>query len=218
MTLMIKAGMWETLSKKLRGLVERNRWWLSIAVDCATRVILGMRLTRTPHAQGALATLRMCFSDKQPFADAVGALSPWHMATGILELATDTGAAYYSDEFRTAVADCRITFNNPPTGLPWMRPFVERLFSSIHTRIVSRFTGRTFENVVAKGEYKPERRASLLDDEFAWSVVRYVVDEYHNRPHEGLGGRTPRAAWDELVGLWGTEPLPDSHTVRSCFG
>ena len=218
MKLLVKAGIWDRLSKKMRKLIERERWWLSIAIDCATRVVLGMRLTRTPHSLGALATLHMCFVDKKPFADAVGALTPWDMRTGAWEIATDTGASYYSDDFRFAVAATGATFNNPPAGLPWLRPFVERMFGSVHTRFVSRFTGRTFENVVAKGDYPAQARASLTVDDFAWAVVRYVVDEYHNRPHEGLGGRTPRNAWTETVGLYGKIPVPDSHARRSAFG
>lgn len=218
MTLLIKAGVWEGLSPKLKKEVQRERWWLSVAVDCASRVVLGMRLTRNADTVGALATLHMCFLDKRPWADAVGAVTPWDMRTGILELATDTGAAYYSDAFRSAVADTGATFNNPPAGLPWLRPFIERIFSSIHTRLVSRFTGRTFENVISKGEYPAEKRASLTVDEFAWAVVRYVVDEYHNRPHEGLGGRTPRNAWAEMERDYGILALPDAQARRHAFG
>ncbi|GJE44145.1 hypothetical protein AEGHOMDF_3331 [Methylobacterium soli] len=49
-------------------------------------------------------------------------------------------------------------------------------------------------------------------------MVRYVVDEYHNRRHEGLGGRTPRNAWAEMAGAYGTIPVPDPHTLRCSFG
>ena len=36
-TLLIKAGIWETLTLDLQQLVARERWWLSVAIDCASR-------------------------------------------------------------------------------------------------------------------------------------------------------------------------------------
>jgi putative transposase len=217
-TLLIKAGIWSTLSKELQAAVTRERWLLYLAMDVASRCVLGMRVAPTPSAANAIITFQMAMNDKKVFSDAVGALTPWFMATGIGTIATDTGSAFYSDEFRRAVLSTGATFDNPPVGLPHLRGTVERMFGSLHTRLVSRFTGRTFENVVALGEYDAEGRASVPLEKLCWALVRYIVDEYHNRPHEGLGGETPRNAWIRLSKEFGIIPRPDRETQRAIFG
>ncbi len=59
---------------------EKARWWLVVAIDCRTKVILGMKLTRKLNTSAARDCLRMVVSDKGQWADAVGALSPWDQA------------------------------------------------------------------------------------------------------------------------------------------
>lgn len=59
---------------------DTARWWLVLAIDCRTKVILGMKLTRNPCTSAAQECLRMIVSDKGEWADASGALTPWSMA------------------------------------------------------------------------------------------------------------------------------------------
>nr|WP_246389284.1 Mu transposase C-terminal domain-containing protein [Microvirga mediterraneensis] len=92
------------------------------------------------------------------------------------------------------------------------------MFSTIHTGLISRFSGRTFANIVQKGDYNSEDNASVPLEELAWALVRYVVDDYHNRPHEGLGGETPRDAWIRISREFGRIGLPDRDTQRAIFG
>src|SRR3546814_4107563 len=99
-----------------------------------------------------------------------------------------------------------------------MRGRIERVFGTIHTQLLSWFDGRTFENVVARGDYPAEARASLLVEELNRVLIRYVVDYYHNHPHEGLGGEPPRNCWNRLVGRYGVKPPPPSHWKRHIFG
>lgn len=72
-----------------------------------------------------------------------------------------------------------------PARKPWLRPFIERLFKTIHLGFAQRFSGRTFSNA----------RASLTLDEFLHWLVRWIVDIYHNTAHDGLLGNTPAEAW-----------------------
>ena len=82
-TLLIEAGEWEKLTEEQQEAVERVRWWVSVAIDVATRCILAMRLSRTANkAYTAVSTLAMIVADKSRYANAVGALTPWDMCTG----------------------------------------------------------------------------------------------------------------------------------------
>lgn len=68
------------------------------------------------------------------------------------------------------------------------------------------------------GDCKPEKQASVPLETLAKVLVRHVVDDYHNRPHEGLGGETPRNAWNRLVKEFGRIGVPDRDTQRAIFG
>jgi putative transposase len=50
-----------------------------MAIDCATRCILAMSLSRTANPANAIRVLDMGLSEKQDYADAAGALTPWDM-------------------------------------------------------------------------------------------------------------------------------------------
>lgn len=218
MVLAIDAGIWETLDADQKAAVERTKCWICVAICTATRCIVGLTLSRTPSGANALATLRMVVSDKGRFADACGALTPWDMCGGLEEVVTDGGPSFVWIKFRIAIAAMKGAKHIPTSGVPFLRGRVERVFRRIHTQLIARFSGRTFENTVRRGDYDSEKRAILFVDQLRWVLCRYVVDIYHNLPHEGLGGETPRNAWHRLVREYGLLQPPDRPSLRAAFG
>lgn len=214
--ILVAVGLWARLTRAMRRRIGRMQ--LCVAIDCATKVILGMHLSETAKTADALAVLRMIVSDKGAFADAAGATLPWDMCGTPETIATDAGSAFVSEEFGLAAASLLCDHLIPPAGLPFLRGTIERFFRTVHMRLIARFRGRTFEDMVARGDYPSEKLANLDTRDLAWVIVRWVVDVYHATPHEGLGGMTPRQAWRQGVELFGTTPPPDPHVRRSIFG
>ncbi len=217
-TLLVKAQIWPELNAAARAAIERARPCLYVAIDRASRCVLAMRMTDGPRASEAVATIRTIISDKTAFANGAGAKSAWMMSTGIGRLVTDWGNAFYSTETRRVVTSMGATYDHPPAGMAQLRGTVERMFSTYEKRFTSHFSGRTFSNVVQKGDYDAEANASVPFEVLARAIVRYVVDDYHHRPHAGLGGETPYNAWVRLAGSTGRLPAPDSHVQRAIFG
>lgn len=219
-TLLQDARIWSQLTKQEKLKAGRTRLWVSAAIDCATRCIVGLYLLEgSPSSEGAVNTLRQVVSDKSALAAAAGCETPWDMGSRRIEtICTDTGSAYVSHEFRAACAELQIEIMFPPAGMPQMRGRIERVFSTFHQQLVARFHGRTFENVVAKGDYDSDAMATLDAEELYRMLVRYVVDVYHNTPHRGLGGETPRNRWIRLNGEFGTRDTLDEDVARSIFG
>lgn len=219
-TLLQDARIWRHLSKQERLKAEKTRLWVSAAIDCATRCIVGLYLLDgSPSSEAAVNTLRQVVTDKSDLAAAAGCQTSWDMGSRRIEtICTDTGSAYVSHEFRAACAELQIEIMFPPAGMPQMRGRIERLFSTFHQQLVARFHGRTFENVVAKGDYDADEMANIDAEELYRMLVRYVVDVYHNTPHRGLGGETPRNAWIRLNRQFGTEDTLDEDIARSIFG
>jgi putative transposase len=214
-----RCGLWQFLSEEGQEIVARaGRKVVCAAVDYTTNVIAALHIGNSETTETAISCLQMAMTDKQSYADAVGALTHWDCAGTPEELATDTGAPFISDRFKAAVRDARVGKLLPPAKLPHLRGTVERAFRTAHTKLVSRFTGRTFEDVVRKGGYDSQARASLNEDDYCWVLVRYVVDAYHNSPTDGSYGQMPRSGWLERTKRYPVWPPPDRHRRRQAFG
>ena len=148
--------------KKLLGLTgEKKRWWLTVAMCATTRCILAMRLSRSPSGQATIQTFDMMMQDKGIWSDAVGSLSSWHMRGYTPFVYTDCGSEYVSYDVRVAAEDLGISLEHAPGGLPEMRARVERFFKTMSTHLMPRLTGRTFGNMVERGDYDSKGRAAL---------------------------------------------------------
>ena len=223
MSLLSAAGLTEYLTeeeKQAIGLDDvKARWWISVAICCTSRCVLALRLMREPSVASALATIEMAVSDKGIFTDAVAARTPWNIFGGIEHLVTDCGPAFRSKEFAVAMSDLGINrFELAIAGVPQLRHSIERLFDTFATQLMPLLRGRTFSDVVSKGDYDPAKNAVLTADELATALVRYVVDFYHNAPHEGLNGETPFNCWQRLAREGTLRPAPDRRRRRIVFG
>lgn len=217
-TILIDVGLWAHLSTKLKAEIERTRAWLTVAIDTATHCILAMRLLAAPpSSESALSALEMAIYDKGHLSNAVGAGCRWEMH-GLMEtLVTDGGAAFIALATQSALRDLGIAHEVPPSGTPFLRGTIERFFLTVQSRLLPLFPGQSFENAVCKGDYDAEGNACLNLEELNRVLIRYAVDIYHNTPHQGLGGETPRNAWRRLKSLWGVFPPPE-HIRRHVFG
>ena len=209
-------GFWDRLSPKVRG--ELGRLHLCAAMDRATRCFVGLKVSKNPTSADTLAVLRMMVSDKSAYALAVGAATPWDMRGRPWGVAVDAGSAMISDEVRLAVAGLGAFMDVPTGGVPNLRGVIERAFRTTDLKLVARLAGYTFENVLARKGQNPDDWAVHDTEEVAWAACRWVIDAYHNTPHEGLGGETPRNAWLRLSRTFKVRTPPDRNTVRHIFG
>ena len=223
-TILADSGLISLFTKEeLEGLGLDNssgRWWVTVSIDCRTRCILGMKLTPNPTSCAALDCLRMTTSDKGDWADAVGAVSGWHMAATPETLGTDNGSAFRAFNFSAACSNINITHEYSAAAKPSMRGTVERLFRTASMGLLPRLSGRTFSSVLEKGSHPTEARACLKTNDLCFALVRWIVDIYHNTPHSGLGGKTPLEQWEDDMKA-GNYPLKASPSVskdRLAFG
>lgn len=217
-TLLVDTAVWRQLSPKLRSQIERSRWYLCVAIDVASRCILGMKLAQTESSQVALETLRMIFYDKTSIGLAAGALSPWDQCGSPMLLATDQGSAFVNSWFQFRAVSLLADVFNPPAAQPQLRAFIERFFGTVLNGLLKRFEGNTGGSVAALGDYPAQLRAVLTIQQLSQLLVRWCVDIYHNKKHAGLGGETPRDAWLRLTNLMPPMPVPDPCRMRISFG
>lgn len=217
-TIAIGLGLDEFLTEEDRKYLSTQRLKVCLVLDVATRCVLGFRNSARSDHQAAIATMAMTVTNKNAIARAAGCKSDWPMQGAASLLSPDAGSMFLHELFLNVLAACDIVYENAPAGLSHLRGHVERVFGTMHTSLMPHFTGRSFSNVVDKGEYKAEERASILSAQLPQIFTRWVVDVYHHTPHAGLGGETPYNAWKRLTEMYGVTPCPTPHQRRNIFG
>lgn len=213
--LIATSSAWKNLSPTKRELVPRVRCTATVAIDVATRSIVGFNLSPNPPSTASSKTaLRRVMCDKDALATFAGCKSNWPMQGRPGLVATDGGPAFLG-EFESAVVRSGITRLLPETD-PRKRGTIEAFFR-FFKRVCRYFAGQTFANVVEKGDYDSEAMASLTFEELERSAIRFIVDSYHHRAHRGIGGCTPYGMWQRLT-KDGSFPPPRVTELRAAFG
>lgn len=198
----------ERTKKKIRAM----RFWASVAIDVGTKSILAFRLLDSdPGGRSGLETLAMAVSPKDGVALFAGSESPWPMHGLPQTVATDSGAAFDQRDFQYAVVELCGTHLIPPVRNARNRGTIERYFRTQNQRYMHLFSGRTFGNPIARGDYDAEANAALNFQEFARLLVRLIVDCYHRTPHEGLNNQTPLDAWSTETRKYEVRQLLEKH-------
>ncbi len=218
--LMERTGLFEHLPESLKQLIgldgSASRVTLSAAIDVHTRCFLALQVVPQALDTPLSQTLEMIYLDKSEIADAVGAKFGWPMAGAPEMIVFDRGSAYITDDAYDILASLGITNLGAPAGKPWLKPFIERVFRTIHSDLLLRFSGRAFSNVVERGENDSAKRATLTLEAFLGWLVRWTVDAYHTKHHTALG-MSPAQAWANAT----RECQPRSLTsaeMREVFG
>lgn len=220
--LMAEGGLFHHLTdeeKRKLGLDKKKaRWWVTAAICCATRCIVGLVISRSPNSKSALRVIEMMMRDKGVWGDACGALTPWCQFGWPSVIVTDCARYNISSLVQARTSDLGITVLYSPAGNPATKARIERVFGTFATQLMPRLSGRTFSNIVERGDYDSKERAVLNPEEFCSVLVRYIVDVYHRTPHSGLGGETPLDCWNRLIEKFGVQPPPDLGRRRLIFG
>jgi putative transposase len=217
-TLLTKAKIWHRLNRASRRNLKKVRMTLGAAKCRRTHVIVGMTLSRTASVESAVRLIEMAVSDKKRFASAAGCITPYDIHGVMERILFDGGPAFNNGEVRGTLRDLKIDWDIPPGGLPHLRGMIERFFRTVDDQVISWFEGRTFSDVVAKGDYDPDERAGTSVEELGRVLVRYVVDRHHNTPMIALAGATPREEYMDLTKKFGVWPSPDPTKMRNVFG
>lgn len=217
-TLLVSTGMLNELTKEQISKIGRGRRWLYVAIDCATRCIMGMRIAETPNYKDAIRTLEDVTRDKTDLARAAGCESTWDQHGSIVEVVADQGAAFKSEQFRAAARDIGASRANPGGGMPWLRGADERVNGTFSTALTPLLSGRTFLSPKERGDYNSVANSALTDDDLIQALIVFVVDVYHNRPHSALFGETPANCWRRLAEQTPPYAPPDLATRLAAFG
>lgn len=213
-TLAAKTNLANVFTKEQLAKLPRHRLILTLAIDSATRVVLGIKVSSKPGVANSLAVLDQIIRDKTEFAQSYGAESTWKFYGRPGLIVCDNGAPFVAASFRRAVEDLRSNLRVEVGGLAHFKTHVERIFRSLGTGLMPLFSARTHSNVVEKGKSDPKSEAVLTDDELTAALAIFIVDVYHNSRHRGLNDATPANPWRRLCEQYG-DPVKVPSRVRA---
>lgn len=175
-----------------------GRPWLSLAIDVATRSILGFFLSlKTPSAVAVALTISRAVLPKTSFLDALKVDAPWpaHGIPKLLQL--DNAQEFRARAVRRGCEQHGIEIAYRPPLRPHFGGHIERLIGTLMGE-VHLLPGTTFRSVAKRGAYDSAGKATMtlaeLDAWLAWQIVGV----YHHQVHSAIRC-TPLAAWERGV-------------------
>lgn len=185
-----------------------GRPWLTLAIDVATRVVLGYYLSMNAPSSVSVA---MCLAHAmQPKLENFQEPLEWIMYGKPRCILVDNGKDLRSFAFTRGCEQHGITVVWRPVRRPHYGAHIERLMGTF-MQMVHTLPGTTFSNTKQRGDYPSEKRACLTLREFRSWLVEKICRSYHVRMHRTLG-KPPLLAWEHAFqredGSFDSPPKP----------
>lgn len=163
-----------------------GRPWLTLAVDVATRVVVGFHLTMmSPSVTSVAACLAFAMTPKTRWLALRGLDLDYPVHGRPARIHVDNGPEFHAGALAFGCAEYGIDLQYRPPGAPRFGGHVERLIGTTMGD-VHLLPGTTQSNPRERGRYASEAQAALtLEEMERWLALG--VDVYHNRRHAGLG-------------------------------
>lgn len=169
-----------------------GRPWLTLAIDVATRVVLGYYLTMDAPSAVSVA---MCLAHvMRPKPENAESADYWPMYGKPLLVLVDNGKDLRSDALKRGCQQHGIELKWRRVRTPHHGAHIERLMGTF-MRMVHTLPGTTFSNTQAKGDYPSERRACFTLEDFRAWIVEKICRTYHVSKHRVLE-MPPLLAWE----------------------
>jgi putative transposase len=193
-----------------------GRPYLSVAIDVASRCVLGLLLSfEAPSATTVAVLLTRIAGAKTHRLQQIGLPNViWPMSGLPLSLHLDNAAEFHSDALTRGCEQFGISLTYRPLGRPQFGGHIERLIGSLMSRVKS-LPGATGSNTTQRKRHKPEQTARLTLKELERWLCIDIAQRYHNTQHNGLQGGTPAAAWSKMKAL--SRPIKDVQALLIAF-
>jgi putative transposase len=176
-------------------LIPLGRPYLTLLVDVFSGCALGFHLSyKCPSYVSAAKAISHAIKPKSLDSIDIKLQNDWPCYGKIENLVVDNGAEFWSKSLEHACQSTGINIQYNPVRKPWLKPFVERFFGMINQSFLSELPGKTFSNILAKEDYKPEKDAIMRFSTFVEEFHRWIVDVYHQES-DSRDTRIPIRQW-----------------------
>lgn len=174
------------------------RTWLTLAVDCYSRMVLGATLSyEPPSIHSVMACLRQVVRRNSKLIDHYGphkgATDGWGRPSTVI---VDNGKDFTSPSFQAACEAAGIDVIWAPVKTPMFKAYVERLYGTINTKLWHNLPGGLPLTPQQRQELdlKPETQAVYTAGQLNDALWNAIVTLYHVETHRGIG-MAPAHKW-----------------------
>lgn len=172
-----------------------GRPYLTLIVDVFSGCVLGFHLSyRAPSYVSVAKAIVHAIKPKSFEGLGIKLQHEWPCFGKFENLVVDNGAEFWSKSLEHACEEAGINIQINQVRKPWLKPFVERFFGMINECFLTEIPGKTFSNILAKGDYKPEKDAIMRFSTFVEEFHRWIVDIYHQES-DSRETRIPIKQW-----------------------
>jgi len=177
-----------------------GRPWLTLAIDKASRMIIGFYFTfNPPSAHSVLQCLRSAIMPKDEwfarFPDIKG-IWPAHGIPDLLALDNGMDLHAYAVEKTSQELGIEILFCGART--PEHKASVERFFRTLAEGLIHRLPGTVFSSIDHRGDYPAEDLAVIDMETLVHLFTKWIVQGYNVTRHRVIG-MAPLQKWTELA-------------------
>lgn len=174
-----------------------GRPYITVVLDKCSRMIMGYLLhLAAPNTETVLRVIERSIRPKADFLKRFPKVTNEWRAHGMpARIVPDNAAEFHADDLIAGFNELGIEIMYPRSRGPEMKGSVERFFRTQNLGLIHNLPGTTFSNIHEKGDYKSEKHACFTLPQLEASIVKWIVDGYHQTPHRGLNKRTPAQAW-----------------------
>lgn len=178
-----------------------GRPWLTLAIDRYSRAILGFYLAfHAPSSYSVMQCLKRCVLPKADWIKELGGIkNTWPMFGIPMEVVFDNGMDLHSNAVTLICYEMGTRVSFCPTGEPYFKGAIERMFGTLNTGLIHQLPGTTFSNIKERGDYPSEKKAVFTLAQATQAIAMWIVDIYHQRRHRSIG-ESPHARWERQLG------------------
>ena len=192
-----------------------DRPYLSIAMDVATRAVLGCLVTfEAPSAATVALIMTRIVAVKARWLAALGLAIDWPMAGLPRSVHLDNAPEFHSDALQRGCAEFGIELIYRPLGRPHFGGHIERVIGTLMNRVKA-LPGATGSSAAGRRRRAPEKSATLTLAQLERWLALEIGEGYHHAEHRGLKGGTPYGAWQLAAPL--ARPVGDLAAFTTAF-
>jgi putative transposase len=168
---------------------------ITAARDTASRMPFGLFISFVPPS---LYSVFSCLRDGILYKDKIINALPsiegdWPVFGLPVSIKLDNGPEFHSTELLSVAQEFGISITWCPRHQPWFKGGIERYIKEQNAGLLEKLPGTTFSNLIARGDYDPEKHAVIRYSVFLELVYKWLIDVYM---------RTPSRDYTRPIDLW----------------
>lgn len=163
--------------------------YLSIAIDCNSRVVVGFSLSLdAPSIFSVGRLIAHCILPKEEFLEGIGVDADWGIYGVMGALMMDNAGEFRTEDFIPFQEEYLVDIRWRPVATPEYGGYIERLAKTLNDRIHEE-PGSTMGDIIAREGYDSEGHACYTMDSIEKWLTILITKIYHMEKHSALKNR-----------------------------